>query len=119
MKKKIILYLLLFSTFLFAQTKTWDKDPQYQYGNERYVKDFQKAFDIVVSGNYVVYGAIKFSISIDDKGSAKVISMVPKLKNSEQIINDLNYVLRKKNKNWTAAKSGNDEVSSFFLVSVT
>ncbi|UOE41272.1 hypothetical protein MTP09_01100 [Chryseobacterium suipulveris] len=61
---------------------------------------------------------MKFTLFIDEKGIAKIVDVSPKVKNQQAMIDDLNYVLRRPNKNWEAARKDDQPVKSFYIYTV-
>lgn len=111
--------MIVFEIFVFAQQKNWEKDPYYKDGEAVLHKEFNRALNYAVDQNYNIVGQIKFTLFIDDKGIAKIVDISPKVKNSEALIEDLNYVLRKSNKKWEAARNQNQPVKSFYIYQIT
>lgn len=118
-KKLIAAFIIILGGLAFAQQKTWEKDPYYKDGEAVLHKEFNRALNYAVDQNYNIVGHIKFTLFIDDKGTAKIIDISPKVKNSEALIDDLNYVLKKSNKKWEAARNQDKPVKSFYIYQIT
>ncbi|MGA9213367.1 hypothetical protein [Kaistella sp.] len=118
---------LLFIIFYFTATlhnaqeqspKDWDKNAHYKLGEKKLQKDFNRALSFAVDQNYAINGTMTFAIYINDTGLAKIIDIQPKVKNYELLLDDLNYVLRKKHKNWEPAQKNNKPVNSVFYYQI-
>ena len=121
MKNLIIICILFSSIFCFSQQKVdsisvndLSKTASYKSGNEKFKKDLERAVDYAVDGNYVVYGTMTFTFLIDETGKAKIVDVKPRLKNSQKLIDDLNYLLKRSNKNWEPARKDGKAVPSHF-----
>ena len=121
MKNILFLVVLFFGFYSFSQQKVDSLSPKplttpafYKSGAEKFQKDFHRALSYAVDGNYVVYGTMTFTFLINEKGKAKIIDVKPRLKNSQKLVDDLNYLLKKSNKNWEAAEKDDMPIQSTF-----
>jgi hypothetical protein len=121
-KKKLLFIWLFVGIFVFPQqnseSKNWDVNAFYKPGETLLKKEFNRALSYAVDQNFVVYGTLTFSIFVDSNGKAKIVDVIPKVKNYKLLLDDLNYVLRKSNKNWEAARKDSKPVQSLFYYQI-
>ena len=125
MNKFLLIILSLTAIHHYSQnsseqrTKSFDREASYKLGKEKLDKEFIRALTYTVSENYVINGVVTFSLYVNDTGFAKIVDIKPKFKNHQLLLDDLNYVLRKTNKNWEPAEKNNKKVSSIYQYEIT
>lgn len=111
--------LIFFGTFLFAQSPAVQNEEaltpaHYKPGTAELTKEFMRALDYAVDQNYHINGRFIFTFQIGKEGVAKIIDVQPKVQNTQALLDDLNYVLKKSHKRWQPAVRNGVRESSLY-----
>jgi len=126
MKKYLFLiFSLIISLQFHSQTKsgtenlTQNQQAEFPGGEKAFREEFMKMvhayFDISA---YAVNGKFSFIITIDEKGKPSDLKVYPKVRNSEEFIQDMTFALKRIKKKWKPAIKDGVPISSNRIIEI-
>jgi hypothetical protein len=126
-KYLLILPLLLLSGKGFSQVNNTQsqqtsenyKKAEFPGGDEAFQTEFMNMVHAYVdTALYAIQGKVTFIFNIDAKGKINKIDVLPKFKNNEMFIDDMNYAVKKVKGKWKPAMQNGVPVDSKFIMKV-
>lgn len=125
MKKLYIILFFGINIFCFSQTSTQSgvtqnyQKAQFPGGDEGFIDEFLKMIHAYIDlRHYAVNGKFTFIFDVDEKGKISDLDVVPKVKNSEMFIDDMNFAIKKVKKKWQPALKDGQPISSKKIISI-
>lgn len=125
---KILLFFAVFIGILsFAQQKNTNNSIKTNYtqraefpgGDGAFKKEFFKMVHAYIDlGQYAVNGQFTFIFNIDEKGKISNLNIVPKVKNSEMFIDDMQFSMKKVKTKWKPALKDNVPTKSNYILKI-
>lgn len=108
MKKYILLYFLLVGFTAFSQeTQNENRisaNAEFPGGDSAFSQEYMKMIHAYIDlGKYAVNGQFVFIFDIDTHGKISNLEVLPKVKNSEMFIEDMQFAITRVKKKWTPA----------------
>lgn len=126
LKNFIICTLFIIGVTTFAQetsqsvaNKELYQKAEFPSGNEAFQKEFMNMVHAYIdSALYALQGDITFVFAIDKSGKATISKVLPKFKNNEMFLDDVQYALKKVKKKWKPAMKNGLPVESSYVMRV-
>lgn len=126
LKNFIICTFLIICVTTFSQetsqsvaNKELYRKAEFPGGNEAFQKEFMNMVHAYIdSALYALQGDLTFVFAIDKSGKATISEVLPKFKNNEMFLDDVQYALKKVKKKWKPAIKNGLPVESSFVMRV-
>lgn len=102
-----------FSQEVKAEPVPLSEQAQFPGGDKAFANEFLKMVHAYIDlGQYSVNGEFVFIFDVNEKGKAENLKVLPKVKNSEMFIEDMQFAMKRVKKKWKPAqKNGKPMVS--------
>ncbi|GEN67016.1 MULTISPECIES: energy transducer TonB [Chryseobacterium] len=111
MKKYIIILFLLFSFLGYSQESkpqngsvTSSQNAEFPGGDAAFTQEFLKMIHAYIDlKKYAVNGQFVFVFDVNTNGKVENLDVLPKVKNSEMFIDDMQFAIKRVKKKWKPA----------------
>lgn len=124
MKKYLLILFLLvgfrsFSQEINVQPVQESEVATFPGGDEAFSKEFLKMIHSYIDLQlYSVNGKFVFIFDVDENGKATNLKVIPKVKNSEMFIEDMEFAMKKIKKKWKPAIKNGKSVASQKIIRI-
>jgi len=95
------------------------KSAEFPGGDSAFSKEFLKMIHAYIDlGLYAVNGKFVFTFDVDENGKVINLKVLPKVKNSEMFIEDMQFAVKKVKKKWKPAVKNGKPVLSQKIISI-
>ncbi|WP_312341335.1 energy transducer TonB [Chryseobacterium binzhouense] len=95
------------------------KSAEFPGGDSAFSKEFLKMIHAYIDlGLYAVNGKFVFTFDVDENGKVINLKVLPKVKNSEMFIEDMQFAMKKVKKKWKPAVRNGKPVLSQKIISI-
>lgn len=95
------------------------KSAEFPGGDSAFSKEFLKMIHAYIDlGLYAVNGKFVFTFNVDENGKVINLKVLPKVKNSEIFIEDMQFAMKKVKKKWKPAVRNGKPVLSQKIISI-
>ncbi|MXS71269.1 hypothetical protein GSF70_08565 [Flavobacteriaceae bacterium W22] len=95
------------------------KSAEFPGGDSAFSKEFLKMIHAYIDlGLYAVNGKFVFTFDVDENGKVINLKVLPKVKNSEMFIEDMQFAMKKVKKKWKPAVKNGKPVLSQKIISI-
>jgi len=126
MIKYFIMICFLFGFKSYSQETRVDseiptayKSAEFPGGDRAFSKEFLKMIHAYIDlGLYAVNGTFVFTFDVDENGKVINLEVLPKVKNSDMFIEDMQFAIKKVRKKWKPAVRNGKSVLSQKIISI-